>query len=323
MNKNSTINLIVKGSVKMPYLFNKDICDWTTWGQVFQSIDAFEVLIRDIFIKENISLDKIEQCKPGTNAVFKVGNYIINIYAPEESGLNTDSDYYTEVFGMQRANLLSIPIPKLVAKGMVEDKYKFRYLIMEYIDGQTLGDIENKLSDNEKMIIGEKLRSITDELNKACETFNDIHIINRELNNKRWDIFSDDFNNERIEYLKKLILKDEVYVHGDLNPDNVLLHENGQVYIIDFADALLAPSEYELPAIICELFCLDKAFMKGYFGEESLEDITELCLKGLLIHDFGSNIIRCNFGNINEITSIKSLKDKLYQSIETGRQLDS
>jgi serine/threonine protein kinase len=307
----------------MKYLFNNDICDWTLWGRIFQSIEAFEMLIKHIFKKEKIDFDEIEQCKPGTNAVFKVGNYIIKIYAPEESGLNTDSDYYTEVFGMQRANAMNIPIPKLVAKGTVEDKYKFRYLIMEYIKGETLGDIENRLSSKEKVIIGQKLRGITENMNKYCDTFNNIDIINRELNNKRWNIFLDSFNNERIEYLKKLVLKNQVYVHGDLNPDNVLIHENGQVYIIDFADALLAPSEYELPAIICELFCFDKAFMKGYFGEQKTEDITEICLKGLLIHDFGSNIIRSNFGNINEIISIKVLKDRLYQAIETGTQLTS
>lgn len=141
----------------MHYLFNNDICDWTSWGRVFHSIKAFESLIQHIFTKEKIYFDKIEQCKPGTNAVYKVNNYVIKIYAPEESGINTDSDYYTEIFGIQRANALGIAIPKLVAKGTVEDKYKFRYLIMDYINGQTLGDIENTLSDKQKMVIGQKI----------------------------------------------------------------------------------------------------------------------------------------------------------------------
>lgn len=307
----------------MQYLFNDDICDWASWGRVFQSVEAFELLVQHIFTKEKICFDKIEHCKPGTNAVFKVGNYIIKIYAPEESGLNTESDYYTEIFGMERANALDIAVPKLVAKGAVDDKYKFRYLIMDYIDGQTLGDIENTLSNKQKMIIGQKLRRITDMMNTSCQAFNNIDIINRELNNKRWNTFLDSFNDERIEYLKRLAIKNKVYVHGDLNPDNVLIDKNGNVYIIDFADALLAPSEYELPAIICELFCFDKSYMTGYFGEQNNEKIMELCLKGLLIHDFGSNIIRSNLGNTNEIVNIKMLQDKLCQAIERGTQLES
>ncbi len=307
----------------MNYLFNNDICDWTSWGQVFHKVEAFELLIQHIFTQEKICFLKIEQCNPGTNAVFKIGNYVIKIYAPKESGMNTESDYYTEIFGMERASALGIAVPKLVAKGTVEDKYNFRYLIMDYIDGQALGDIRDTLSNEHKMMIGRKLRSITDKINTQCQTFNNIDIIDRELSNDRWNIFKDSFNNERIKYLKELVLENEVYVHGDLNPDNVLISENGSVYIIDFADALLAPSEYELAAIICDLFNFDSAYMKGYFVEQNIEDITDLCLKGLLIHDFGSNIIRCNLGNIDEITTIKALKYKLYQAIKTGTQLNA
>lgn len=69
--------------------------------------------------------------------------------------------------------------------------------------------------------------------------------------------------------------------------------------------------------------CFDKSYMTGYFGEQNNEKIMELCLKGLLIHDFGSNIIRSNLGNINEIVNIKMLQDKLYQAIERGTQLES
>lgn len=305
----------------MNSLFDDNICDWASWGRVFYSIESFETLIKHIFNKENIFFDRIEHCKPGANAVFKVGSYVIKIYAPKESGMDTDSDYYTEIFGMERANSLDIAIPKIISKGTIEDKYKFRYLIMDYIDGQALGDIEDTLSNEQKTVIGKKMRNITDKMNTYSQKFNSIDIIQRGLNNKRWSIFPNSFNEERIEYLNELVLKNEVYVHGDLNPDNVLIGKNENVYIIDFADALLAPSEYELPAIICELFCFDKAYMEGYFGEYNLEDFTELCLKGLLMHDFGSNIIRCNLGNVNDITDIKTLKDRLYLAIESGDQL--
>lgn len=295
--------------------------DWNSWRQVFNSIEVFAPLIEQIFIVEGLNFDKIEPLKEGTNAVFKVGAYVVKIYAPKETGMNTESDYKTELFGIERANSLKISTPKLVAKGEIKDKYIFRYLIMEYINGHTLGDIEDKLNYDEKIKIGQKLRLITDNLNSKCEKFNHINIIERELNNKSWSSLPHNFNEERIDYLRTLTLNNEVYVHGDLNPDNVIIDDVGEVYIIDFADAHLAPIEYEFPAIICELFCFDKAFMRGYFGEKSIAYVTEQCFKGLLLHQFGSNIIKCNLGTLDKIDSLKALKEKLYLAIDSGKQI--
>lgn len=305
----------------MNYLFKHDIVDWHSWGQIFSSLEAFAPLIKQIFANENLDFDKIEHCMPGTNAVFKVGSYVVKIFAPKESGMNTESDYKTELFGMVRANLLQISAPKVIAKGSIKDKYLFLYLIMENVTGSVLGNIESTFTYEQKIHIGQKLRSITNKLNTECEKFNNIDIIERELNNKRWSIFPDGFNKERISYLKSFNINDEVYVHGDLNPDNVIIDGNYNVHIIDFADSLIAPAEYELPAIVCELFCFDKAFMKGYFGYENITDITEKCFKGLLLHEFGSDIIRCNLGNLSEIDSLKSLKEKLYLAIDSGEQI--
>ncbi len=299
----------------MKYLFKNNICDWKSWGKVFNSIDAFSDIIKKIFAMENIDFNHIELCTPGTNAVFRVGNYVVKIYAPKESGMNTESDYFTECFGMERAEKLNILTPNVVAKGIIEDRYKFLYLIMEYIQGDTLGDIEDKLTDDDKFKVGEELRTITEKLNTVSEPFNRINIIERELNNKRWNIFTESFNEDRVLYLKKLHLDNLVYVHGDINPDNVLITKDKKLYLIDFADAHTAPKEYEIPPLVCETFCFEKSFMKGYFGEENPVEIMEQCIKGLLIHDFGSYMIKDNLGNIRDITSINILKEKLYDAI--------
>jgi serine/threonine protein kinase len=140
-----------------------------------------------------------------------------------------------------------------------------------------------------------------------------------ELKSSRWDMFPESFIIERKEYIKSLVLDDMVYVHGDLNQDNILVDSNNKVVIIDFADALLAPREYELPVIICEVFGFSRPYLEGFFTEVNIQNITDMCLKGILIHHFGGTVIRENLGPIDEITSISKLKEKIYNALERNK----
>ncbi len=306
------------GNLKGKPLFNKDIHYWPSWGKVFQSIEAFQPIVKHIFAIHGLEFTDMENCNPGTNAVFKIGRFIVKVFAPIESGMDTDSDFNTELFGIERAGKLGIPVPKLIASGTIKDKYEFRYLIMEHIYGITLGDIEGKVTDCEKKSYAKQLRDITDKMNTPSCRFNDVDVIERALHCKRWNSFPEGFQFERRNYLDQYRLKNIVYVHGDLNPGNVLVDEGKKLYIIDFADAILAPPEYEIAAVVCELFCFEKPYMDGYFGEYDAEELSEKCLRGLLMHDFGYNIIRDNLGCIDEIVSLETLKQRLYSEIKSN-----
>ena len=56
-------------------LFVNDVNDWDSWGKLFQDVDVWEPLIQYIFQKETLPYSKIELLTPGTNAVFKVGDF--------------------------------------------------------------------------------------------------------------------------------------------------------------------------------------------------------------------------------------------------------
>jgi tRNA A-37 threonylcarbamoyl transferase component Bud32 len=90
--------------------------------------------------------------------VFKVDNFVVKIFAPVESGFNTEVDYNYEILGMKRAISLGINIPNVIAASYIEDKYLFRYIIMDYIDGKDAKDILKNYSANEKIAFVRQLK---------------------------------------------------------------------------------------------------------------------------------------------------------------------
>lgn len=291
--------------------FTAVINGWESWGRLFQSIPSFEPLIQSIFAKEKLVFSKIEHCTPGTNAVFKVGDYVIKIFAPVESGIDSTTDFTTESFAMHRAARLGVSVPKLVASGAVEDKYHFSYLIMEYIHGTELNKLHHSLTVADKLAIGQHLRNITDAMNTPCVPFNEVDVIHDRDRQKRWEKYPENFKKERLDYIEFHDFGENVFVHGDLNRDNLLMADDHTIHIIDFADAVRAPLAYEQALVVCELFQFDKAYIQGYFGHASLEEIAEICFNGLLIHDFGGDVIEQNICPIRELDSLNTLRKRL------------
>jgi tRNA A-37 threonylcarbamoyl transferase component Bud32 len=90
--------------------------------------------------------------------VFKVDNLVVKIFAPVESGSNTEVDYNYEILGMKRAISLGINIPNVIAASYIEDKYLSRYIIMDYIYGKDAKDILKNYSANEKLAFVRQLK---------------------------------------------------------------------------------------------------------------------------------------------------------------------
>ena len=285
--------------------FDFEINNWKDWGEVFHSRAEFEKLIHHIFEIEKLpKIKKISDLTPGTNAVFKADDKVVKIFVPDEAGYNSERDFAIESYGMKFAAAQEIPVPKLVSDGIVRDKYDFRYMIMDYIEGHSLSE---NFTYEEKYNIGKNFADIKSKLNIPCDKFCDIDIIERAITNERWDKFPDSFNAERIKYLRNYKIKNPVYVHGDINPDNVVFGNDGVMYLIDFADACIAPALYELAPLICEFFEFDPDYLDGY-GDVSADDLAE----SILIHDFGGDILVNNCGACEEFTSL----DVMYERIK-------
>ena len=303
-------------------LFKESINCWSDWGRVYQSIPAFCDLAQAILKKENLPLYNLEHLTPGTNAVFKVGEYVIKIFAPTESGIDQSSDLKTEIFSINRAKSLGVLTPKIIAVGFIEDSYRFDYIITEYIESKLFHDFSSDMSNCEKLLFGRKLREITDTLNTSCESFNSLDIILDKERNVRWNRYQDSFKEERLSYITGYDYGNRVFVHGDLCSDNILISQKGDIYIIDFADSVVAPICYEHGHIAVELFDFTRSYTKGFFGDCSVEELTDICFNGLLIHDFGADIIKEHVGDELGFHTLeelyKQIKGKIYASISNS-----
>jgi len=296
-------------------LFAASITNGSDWGKVYQSIPAFAPLAEHILRKEGLPAVPITNLSPGTNAVFRAGDFVLKIFAPPESGFNGPDELQTEIFALRRAKQLDIHAPRLIAEDRVRDKYAFDYMVMEFIPGIEFQEAVKTMTDEEKIAFGQKLRAVTDKMNTPCATFNGIDVIHDKSRWERWDKFSRRFRAERAAWIETHDFGEFVFVHGDLNGDNILISPGGELCMIDFADALLAPVGYE-HALIAAAFDFDPALMRGYFGDEPIEALAQRCFEGTLIHDFGGDIVAECYTVPEEIDCLEALRLRVHHKIE-------
>jgi len=307
-------------------LFTEHIKDWKGWGKVYQSIPAFMPLVRHIMHKEGLPFDGIENMEPGTNAVFKVGGYVIKIFAPPEFSMDGDFGINADVelFGMRLAYARGVPVPKLIADGLIEDRYSFRYIIMEYIDGIILGKIESKLSYDDKVKVGRQIRHITDLMSAPCAGFTPIDVIKHSTADKKWkgEGFPASFLGERLKYLADFHMNDneKSFCHGDFHCDNILVGDGLKVHLIDLADAMHAPAPYDWAYIVSALFCFEKPYMTGYYGGDyDIGEVVDLCMAWLPVHAWGHATIKGHFKCVEDITSFAVLRGRLHELVRQAK----
>lgn len=305
----------------MAKLFELDINN-DSWKFIKQSIDAFELLINAIFNKHGLIYKKAENFNSGINAVFKVGDKVIKIFAPVESGCYGADYYEIETEALNYANNVQVASPKLLFKGIIHDKYIFRYIIMEFIDGQIAERKIASLTENEKRDFSTKLRDITNKLNINMQS-TIIPVKSREafLLDDRWQKdFSEHFCNERIDIIKEMSFDNLVYVHGDIHAKNLIIDSNGTIYLADFAESSIAPYYCEWYAIVFLLFKCNPVMMTAYFGDYRNEEFYSQLTKSILI--YGALAVKeiCEAMAVDTITltDISKLKELVICCLEDG-----
>lgn len=278
----------------MANLFHAHIDGWPSWAKVYQDREAFGPLALSLLRRHGLPAEPLTPLTPGTHFVARSGDNVIKIYAPRESGIGGDESLW-EIAGLRHAARVGVPVPALLAEGSVQDRYAFKYLIQRYLSGEPFATAGKRHSRADKVAFGQALRALTARLQVPMDGLPPRDLIAQALDNPRWRDWPASFLREQEAALRGLPPQDPVFVHGDINEDNLLI-SGDELTLIDFGDCCLAPAIYEEVVIAIELFRLDRDYLRGYFGDFDSEALAENCVRGLLLHDFGAGIASQRLG---------------------------
>lgn len=160
-----------------------------------------------------------------TKTVYKDNDKTIKLFIQDYS----KSDILNEALNQSRVEETGLNIPSLIEVTKIDDRWA---LVSEHIEGRTL-----------QSLIDENPEKLDEYLNLFVDT--QINILSKEapLLNKLKDkmqrkIEEADISNE-IKYELNTRLegmpKHKKICHGDFNPSNVIIKENGEIYVIDWA----------------------------------------------------------------------------------------
>lgn len=181
-----------------------------------------------------------------TKTVYKDNDKTIKLFVPDYS----KSDILNEALNQARVEETGLNIPKLVEVTKIDDRWA---LVSEHIEGRTL-----------QSLMDEEPEKLEEYLNLFVDT--QINILSKEapLLNKLKDkmqrkIEEADISNEikyelntRLEGMPKHIK----ICHGDFNPSNVIIKDNGEVYVIDWAHVTQGNGSADAARTYL-LFCLE------------------------------------------------------------------
>jgi len=281
--------------------FQQQINQWSDWQRLSRNAEAFEPLIKQIYLSENKPFKTPEPEANSLAAVFTVGTTQIAIFPPITVLSKTREYYQTERYSLTRMGRLQLGAPKLLHAGFIFDAYQFYYVIYQPLQGVSLTDFIRTATPLAKSTLGRQIGTLLNRLNGEVATFNQLSepIVD-------WTAFGSEFMAARTEWLAAHPVMPNCFVHGNLIGDNFVV-TSGQLGIRHFSTAYQGPRQSELVPVILHAFANEPDLLVGFKATYQTTSLVDDLLVGILNRADGPDQIRSvlenqdvSWGNLQE-----------------------
>ena len=173
-----------------------------------------------------MKLDRVIAVR-NNKTVYRDGDKCIKVFNEEYS----KADVLNESLNQARIEETGLLIPRILEVTMIDGKWA---IVSDYIKGKTLAQIMQEDPDNKNKYIEQLVDLQILMHSKTCPLLNKLKDkMNRKISQAELDATTRYDLHTRLEGMPK----HNKVCHGDFNPSNIIVDENGKMYIIDWAHA--------------------------------------------------------------------------------------
>ena len=173
-----------------------------------------------------MNLDRVIAVR-NNKTIYRDGNRCVKVFNKEYS----KADVLNEALNQARIEETGLNIPKVLEVTMIDGKWA---IVSEYIKGKTLAQLIEEDPDNKAKYINLLVDLQIGVHEKTCPLLNKLKDkMNRKISQTDLDATTRYDLHTRLEGMPK----HNKVCHGDFNPSNIIVTENGTPYILDWSHA--------------------------------------------------------------------------------------
>ena len=192
-----------------------------------------------------MKLDRVIAVR-NNKTIYRDGDKCVKVFDADYS----KADVLNEALNQARIEETGLNIPKVVEVTMVEGKWA---IVSEFVKGKTLQQLMDEDAEKKDEYIEMLVDLQLDVHSKVCPLLNKLKDkMNRKISEAELDATTRYDLHTRLEGMPK----HNKVCHGDFNPSNIIITEDGTPYILDWAHATQGNASADVARTYL-LFCLE------------------------------------------------------------------